>query len=62
LTAHDPFHTLSACIAGEPLVGDFMSLEALVIDWLASSEVHFSTDMRRQWQTDHVTLTFRRQT
>ena len=62
LIAHDSFHTLSACIAGESPVVDFMSLEALVFDSLASSEVHFSTDMRMQWQTDRVTLTFRRQT
>ena len=38
-----------------------MDTERLLFDTLLDTpEVHFSSDIRMQWQTDHTTLTFRR--
>ncbi len=36
------------------------SLEASILDVLARADVHFSSDIRMQWQTEKTTLTFRR--
>ncbi len=59
LTTFDAFHTLAGCLSEGDSINRF---EALVFDSLAGADVHFSTNERMQWQTDHVTLTFRRQT
>lgn len=58
LTTSDAFHTLAGCLSEGDSIDRF---EALVFDSLAGADVHLSSDIRMQWQTDHVTLTFRRQ-
>lgn len=59
LTTSDAFHTLAGCLSEGDSIDRF---EALVFDSLAGADVRFSTNVRMQWQTDHATLTFRRQT
>lgn len=58
LTTANAFHTLAGCLSEGPSIDDF---ESLVFDSLKVADVHFSSDVRMQWQADNVTLTFRRQ-
>lgn len=55
LASSNVYVNLEAC-PGDPLL-----LEEIVIDLLASTEVHFSSDIRMQWQGDNAIVTFRRQ-
>lgn len=59
LTTSDAFHTLAGCLSEGDSIDGF---EALVFDSLAGADVHFSSNVRMQWQADNAILTFRRQT
>ncbi|MBK5266722.1 MAG: META domain-containing protein [Acidimicrobiia bacterium] len=51
------------CASEIPAIEEWMAVEDVVLEPMWSgADVHFSSDIRMQWQTDHVTLTFRRQT
>jgi hypothetical protein len=58
MTTANAFHTLSRCLSEGSSIDDF---ESLVFDSLDGADVHFSSDVRMQWQADNVTLTFRRE-
>ncbi len=55
LASSDVYSELQGC------TGDSRALEELVVDLLASADVHFSSDVRMQWQGENAIVTFRRQ-
>ena len=61
LAAIDAVQSATACTAEGIPMEEFMSLENLVFQALAGVEVHFSSDIRMQWQGDNAIVTFRRQ-
>lgn len=61
LVAVDAVQGAVACSAEGIPVEEFMSLENLVFEALIGVEVHFSSDIRMQWQGDNAIVTFRRQ-
>lgn len=61
LVAVDAVASAAACFTDGIPVEEFMSLENLVFEALIGVEVHFSSDIRMQWQGDNAIVTFRRQ-
>lgn len=61
LAGIDPIHSAVGCSTADVTFGDFMAFEELVFDALDGVEVHFSSDIRMQWQGDNAIVTFRRQ-
>ena len=59
--AVDAVASAAACFTDGIPVEEFMSLENLVFEALIGVEVHFSSDIRMQWQGDNAIVTFRRQ-
>ena len=57
----DAVQSASACSTLEVPVEEFMSLENLVFNALSGVDVHFSSDIRMQWQGENAIVTFRRQ-
>ena len=55
LASSDVYSELQGC------TGDLRAIEELVTDLLDSADVHFSSDIRMQWQGDNAIVTFRRQ-
>ena len=55
LATSDVYSELVRCTGGS------LALEELVVDLLESADVHFSSDIRMQWQGDNAIVTFRRQ-
>ncbi|MDH3194038.1 MAG: META domain-containing protein [Acidimicrobiia bacterium] len=61
LVAVDAVQSAAACSTEGIPVEEFMSLEDIVFEALIGVVVHFSSDIRMQWQGDNAIVTFRRQ-